>query len=85
MQLFGGNSSKYNEKPSKFLQFIDEKEYLKISLNILMFPLCLIVTLYGYHMSMFRRCQIEIKSCALDFLSASGISRENAFNVSAPM
>ena len=72
-------------KTSEFIQLIEETEYLKISLNKLMFRLYLIVTLYGYHMSVFSRCQIEIQLCALDFFNAGKIGRKNAFNVSAPM
>lgn len=41
MKLFGSNFSKCNEKPSKSPQFIEERKYLKISLNKLMFvPYC---------------------------------------------
>lgn len=65
------NFSKNNEKSSKCLQFIAQTENLKISLNKLMFPLCLIVIWYGYHMSMFSKCQTEIRLWALDFFNVN--------------
>ena len=58
MKLFGGSLLNVM-KTREFLQFIEETEYLKISLNKLMVHSYLVVTLSGYHMSVFSRCQIE--------------------------